>query len=304
MTDPNPRLVSEGQRRRGVTKTLAMFVAVLAVASIGVSCSKKSDKKADSKTQESSLKECKGVDLKDTENLPIDCANALFQSRVAASKSEALQKLDDEKVRDIGSGLCAFAASVASDPTQVTDFDQLVKANAKNWGIDQKSTREVIDLAAVLCPADIARLKKMTIDQEPVTVTLEASGSAKVQVSYTGTSADKADQLLDPPWSKKVDTSATAPLELIVFPSSPEGVTTGCRIAVGDIELSRAEGGDGQMSVCRANPGDIRAAANGIAPQTQAPAAEGDQPADSSNPAEDPGAADTAPADAGEAGGN
>lgn len=264
--------------------SIALLVAVALTATAACS-GKESDKKKEA-VAESELKECKGVDLKKTDELPPKCAEALFAQRISATGSKELAALDDAKVMEIGHGICSLASAIASDPTQSADFDQMIKANSKNWGIGADSVRKVIDKATVLCPDSMARLKQLTKDQGPTTVTLEATGSAKVQVSYRGTDADKSDQVVDPPWTKDVTVSKAGTVELIVFPSATSGVTTGCRMTVAGIEVASAQGGDGEMAVCSASQGQIRAARSGqpVTQPTQPAEPTDSEPAPSDQP--------------------
>lgn len=220
----------------------------------------KKDKKA------AALKACKGVDTEDKENLPSECADAMFVAAVAESKAEDLRNLNQAKILDMGRGVCALASSVTSDPTQSVDFDQMVKANAKNWSLSETSVRSVIEMAEVLCPRDHAALQRVAKNQSPATLTLEASGNAQVQITIEGTDEDKSDEAVTPPWTKSVKVSKANDVILTVFPSAAAGVTTGCRIVVNDIELAKSDGGDGELAVCRVSQGQIRSAVQGIDP--------------------------------------
>lgn len=194
-----------------------------------------------------------------TTSIVQSCLDDAFVAAVEDQGSKALRKLPAEQVLGFGHGLCAYATALSADPANAPTYDELVKSTSASWKVETTVFTEVLGLAATLCPGQLQPVLDLRSQAGAGTVEVElgATGSAPMDVRYTGPDGNEMTSSAQTPWTQLIRLDTAADFTFTVTATDGE---VSCTLTVKGEEVTSDAGDKNAPADCSASAAELRAA--------------------------------------------
>ncbi len=202
--------------------------------------------------------ESAGDDRSTQTTLPPRCADALFGVAVEQSGSQEIKDLDADRRLGFAHGACAFASALVVEGTEPPTYKEFVATTAASWDVSPEVVEEIVELAATLCPGQLAPLTDLQTGASEVTLRLQVTGTGTAQVSYQAPDGTTVHDEVSLPWDHEV--TLPAPTDFRLSARIPDGEAS-CSVMIGDVEVVEHTATPGEEAACAATANELRAAA-------------------------------------------